>query len=139
MFLLDTNILVDFLRGRLPLTRADLEASDPSRFKISAVVEAELRYGAAHSRFPERNLALVERLIAPFEVLPFDSAAAREYARIREELAREGQLIGPNDLLIAATASATGATLVTNNLREFRRVRGLAVESWEELAQGGAR
>lgn len=133
MYAFDTNIFVEFLRGRLPITRDMLMKGDASMFAVPSVVRAELLFGAERSAKPTANRMLVERLLAPFQPLDFDARCASAYARIQAELAAKGQLIGPNDLLIAATALVNEATLVTRNVREFQRVPGLRVECWDEL------
>lgn len=133
MFHLDTCICIDFLRGRLPHTLNTLRTSDPRSFGVPAVVEAELRLGALKSASPEKNLRTVEAFLLPFQTVPFDVSAAREYAEIRSELERAGKLIEPNDLLIAATARAHGAVLVTHNTKEFLRVPRLRLEDWDEV------
>ena len=133
MYAFDTNIFVEFLRGRLPITRDMLMKGDASMFAVPSVVRAELLFGAERSAKPRENRMLVERLLAPFRTLGFDERCASAYARIRAEIAAKGQLIGPNDLLIAATALVNEATLVTRNVREFQRVPGLRVECWDEL------
>lgn len=132
MYLVDTNIWVDFLRGQLPYGLKLMQASDPRMFKVPAIVEAELLLGAEKSKRVEHNRRCVERLLAPFEIVPFCSRCARIYGKVRSELERNGTRIGPNDLLIAATALAHGAVLVTNNVNELKRVPGLSLESWSE-------
>ena len=82
---------------------------------------------------PEEGRYCVESLLAPLSIVPFDSRCAGFYAKLRADLKRRGSMIGPNDLLIAATALANGATLVTNNVREFSRVKGLTLESWAQV------
>ena len=104
----------------------------PSEVRLSSVVTAELLYGARHSGRVEDNLRLLSRFFAPFISLPFDDLCAEHYGQIREDLARSGRLIGPNDLLIAATARAHDATLVSNNAEEFSRVVGLRTVDWEQ-------
>ena len=79
---------------------------------------------------PERRAAIVHETLAPYRSLPFDDAAAEHYARIQHELEESGGRIGPHDLLIAAICLAHGCTLVTSNVSEFQRVRGLGVEDW---------
>lgn len=133
MFLLDTCICIDFLRGSMPAVLDMMRSCSPSDIAVSTVVEAELRLGALKSAHPAENSAKVELFLVPFERVPFDSSAAAVYARIRADLERKGTPIGPNDLLIAATALARGATLVTGNVREFERVEGLQVENWAEV------
>lgn len=133
MYLLDSDVCINLLRGRLPLARQLMRQSDPRLFAIPAVVEAELRTGARKSARHRENLLLLERFLDPFVRVPFDADCAVAYGRIRAQLEAEGRAIGPNDLLIAATAVARGATLVTGNVREFERVPGLDLESWDEV------
>lgn len=133
MYMLDSCVCIDFMRGRLPHFYDLLRSSDPSLFKIPAIVEAELRLGTEKSSSPVKNRLLLERFLEPFEVAPFDSRCALAYARTRAHLEVRGMRIGPNDLLIASTALAHQAILVTENVREFKRVPGLAVEFWDEL------
>ena len=133
MFHLDSCICIDLLRGKLPATYEVMRASDPRLFGIPSVVEAELLTGAEKSAHARENRLLVERFLVPFARIPFDSRCAIEYARIRATLEGQGQRIGPNDLMIAATALANGAALVTSNVREFQRVPGLRVESWDDV------
>jgi tRNA(fMet)-specific endonuclease VapC len=94
------------------------------------VVKAELLYGAHRSARPDENLRTLDTLFQAFQSVPFDDVAAEHYGRIRAELAAQGTPIGPNDLLIAATALAYNLVLVTHNTREFSRVPGLIVEDW---------
>ena len=133
MRFLDTCICVEFLRGRLKLGYQQLRAGKPGNFKLPAIVVAELAYGAEHSKAPERELRIVDQFVDAFEVAPFDLAAAREYGRLRQSLASQGQLIGDRDMMIASCALAAGATLVTNNISEFKRVPALKLESWAEV------
>ena len=72
-------------------------------------------------------------MLLPFEIIPFDETCAAHYAKIRADLEQKGRTIGSNDYLIAATALAHGAVLVTNNVDEFKRVPGLSLECWEEI------
>jgi len=98
---------------------------------LCAVVRAELLFGAFRSQRRTQNLERTNSFLAGFQSLPFDDEAAYRHALIRAELTAKGQLIGPNDLLIAATALAHGAILVTHNTAEFSRVPGLLIEDWE--------
>jgi tRNA(fMet)-specific endonuclease VapC len=95
----------------------------------SIIVAAGLRYGCAKSG-SKRLLQAVEDLLGEIKVLSFDVPADAEYGGIRSELEAAGKPIGGNDLLIAAHAYATGATIVIANTGEFKRVRGLNVENW---------
>ena len=154
MYLLDSNICIDFMRGELPYAYDMMRNSSPKLFKIpaiveggtrgradkkafEAIVEGELRLGIEKSKQPEKARWLVDEFTLPFEVVPFDSKCAHTYARIRGELEMTGKKIGPNDLIIAATALANNAVLVTNNVDEFKRVPGLSLECWYEMEWDG--
>lgn len=137
MYLLDSCICIDFMRGRLPYAYDLMRNSDPRLFKIPAIVEGELRVGVEKSTQPKKARWIVDEFMLPFEVLPFDSRCAHEYSRIRSSLERADKRIGHNDLLIAATALANNAVLVTNNVDEFKRVPGLSLECWYEMEWEG--
>jgi len=94
-------------------------------------VKAELHYGALRSKDPAKTSQKVQAFLSRFVSLPFDDAAAKAYGEIRAALAAVGQLIGPNDTLIAAIAISNDVTLVTHNTDEFRRVPSLKLEDWE--------
>jgi len=128
-YTLDTSTSITFLRGKHPQLRQRV-LSHFHDIAITSVVAAELYYGAERSANPPTNRGQVDVFLAPFPLLLFDKAAAVAYGSIRADLARRGQLIGPNDLLIAAIALAVNATVVTHNIREFSRVQGLLVEDW---------
>jgi len=128
-YMLDTNIISDLIRN--PQGRAAKRIAKVGEDKIctSIVVAAELRYGCAKSG-SKRLIKAVEDLLGEIGVLPFDVPADAEYGAIRAELEEAGTPIGSNDLLIAAHACAAGATIVTANADEFKRVHGLKVENW---------
>jgi len=130
MYVLDTDISIFLLRGQAQCAEARLHEIDEVDVAVTAITAAELRFGAAHSGNPPRNLEQVEHFLAPLGMLPFDNHAAAHFAAIKQHLAASGTLIGPMDLLIAAIARASGCVLVTNNTREFERVPRLAVENW---------
>ncbi len=130
--LLDANSCIDHLRnGPASKVTAKLSAAPPGSIAVCSVVVAELIYGAYRSAQPARNLHEVSTFCGQFPSLPFDDQAAAEYGRIRAHLAALGTSIGPNDLLIAAIATAHGLILVTHNTREFGRVPGLQIEDWQ--------
>jgi len=129
-WMLDTNICIAIIRRRPEAALRRLRGKAIGQVGISSLTLAELQYGAARSREPAAARdALVEFVLA-LEVAPFDDAAAAIYGEVRAQLESRGQPIGPIDTLIAAHALTLEAVLVTNNLREFRRVRGLVVEDW---------
>jgi tRNA(fMet)-specific endonuclease VapC len=130
-YLLDTNVCIGILKGRSASVIDRLVALDAAEIALPTIVLAELWFGAAKSRSPERSRAAQDALTSRFAHLPFDERCADEYARIRAQLERAGTPIGPYDLIIAATACAFGLTLVTHNVGEFGRVAGLRVEDWE--------
>ena len=129
-YCLDSLTIIAALRGRVPGVEARLRGLEPGQVWISEVVRAELLFGAVKSGRPERNRRLVEAFIAPMEWVAFGGEAVEHYCLIRTQLEQEGRMIGGNDLLIAATARATGAVVVTGHRREFERVPGLVVEDW---------
>ena len=126
--LLDTDVCIEALRRRSEPLLGHLRRHEPGEVAVSAITEAELTFGALKSAAPERNVAAV--FLRPFVILEFERGFVPVYARLRLDLERAGARIGALDLLIAAQAVALGMTVVTNNLREFRRVPGLRVENW---------
>jgi len=130
-YLLDTNVCIRVLNGTSQKVVERLRGCVPGDVAISAVVRAELAYGARKSAHVADNLRLVESFCEPFACVGFHARAADAYGSIRAELERAGTPIGPNDLLIAATAMSEGLTLVTHNVAEFGRVPGLRFEDWE--------
>lgn len=128
-YLLDTNVVSELVRRPNGEVATRVASLTPSVFGISIVVAAELRYGAERPGSLRLSRQL-EAVLAAIEVLPIETPVDRHYGAIRNELESAGNPISHNDLLIAAHARALGATLVTNNVREFRRVPGLAVENW---------
>jgi tRNA(fMet)-specific endonuclease VapC len=132
MYLLDTNICIYLLKGTFPSLRHRLAAHPPALVGVPSIVKAELYLGAYKSSRRESTLAVLDAFLAPLQVLPFGDEESMHYARIRAEAEIEGKPIGPNDLLIASTALARGSILVTHNVREFSRVRGLLWEDWTQ-------
>jgi tRNA(fMet)-specific endonuclease VapC len=130
MHLLDTNICIYLLKGTFPALKTRLESRSPSTIAIPAIVKAELYFGANKSQSKEKTLKVLNAFLAPLPIIPFGDDESIIYGRIRAEMESEGLPIGPNDLLIASTALARGATLVTRNVKEFQRVKGLVWEDW---------
>lgn len=132
MYLLDTNACIRILRGSSTALVEHLGQHAPQEICLCSMVKAELIYGAYRSARPAENIRLLARFFEPFESFPFDDRCVDVYGRIRSDLERAKMIIGPNDLIIAATAVANRLTLVTANTREFVRVTGLALENWEQ-------
>jgi tRNA(fMet)-specific endonuclease VapC len=127
--MLDTNIVSDLIRNPQGRAAKRIAKLGEDNICTSIIVAAELRYGCAKSG-SKRLLKAVEDLLGEINVLPFEVPADTEYGGIRAELEAAGKPIGGNNLLIAAHAYATGATIVTANTGEFKRIRGLNVENW---------
>ena len=128
MIVLDTDIVIDVLRGRHEVVTRLAKVS-PDDVAVATMTVAELLYGALGSREPARNRAEVVRLVNAVRIVPFGRRAAALHAQLRYRLRQKP--IGPNDLVIAATTLSADATLVTANAREFERVEGLRVERWQ--------
>lgn len=131
-YLLDTNVWVDYLSGRYRGIIDRIQGADPDDLLLSSVVLAELRYGADKSQHPARNHARLDLLAAQVPLLHFDADAAAAFGRLRSALESQGTPIGPYDMLIAAQALSRRLALVTDNVREFGRVKKLQVETWRE-------
>jgi tRNA(fMet)-specific endonuclease VapC len=127
--MLDTNIVSDLIRNPQGRAAKRIAKAGDDSICTSIIVAAELRYGCAKSG-SGRLLKAVEDLLDEIDILPFDVPADAEYGGIRARLEAAGKPIGSNDLLIAAHACAIGATIVTANMAEFKRIRGLKVENW---------
>jgi tRNA(fMet)-specific endonuclease VapC len=131
-YLLDTNICIELLRGRRPSVRRKFLAFDPADFFISIISYGELIVGAEKNSDPVHDRQEIAKLVETISVLPLLPGTAADYGRIRAYLEQRGQIIGANDLWIAAHAVSLQFTLVSENLREFRRVPDLKVENWVE-------
>lgn len=128
-YLLDTNILSDMIRNPQGNAARRYRQIEDDQLCTSIIVAAELRYGAARRRSPALTTRVTETL-AGLQVIALDTPVDAVYARLRDELERAGNLIGPHDLLIAAQALSLDMVVVTANQREFSRVPGLKVENW---------
>ena len=129
-YMLDTNIIA-YIRNQRPETVKQRFAQHrPEDLCISVITMAELEYGVFRSSKQEQNRNGLLLFLSHIAIVPFDVNAAREYGLIRNDLTKSGTLIGANDLLVAAHACSLGLTLITNNVREFERVKGLKIENW---------
>ena len=130
-WLLDTNAWITYLKTPQSSIRSRLQSLLPADVLLCSVVKAELLHGAEKYGNRERRLNILRELFAPYASLPFDDTAAAYYGRIRHELETAGNVIGPNDLMIASITLASNHTLVTHNTAEFSRVQGLTLEDWQ--------
>jgi tRNA(fMet)-specific endonuclease VapC len=131
VFVLDTNTVLDYFRGRGKVAERFLGVP-PIEVAIPAVVAYEVWVGVPGLQNARRRQSEFEQFLAAVAVLPLDAEAARAAAELRKKLEDAGEGIGPIDTLVAATALAQNGTLVTRNVREFSRVQGLRVENWYE-------
>jgi tRNA(fMet)-specific endonuclease VapC len=127
-YLLDTNIASYTIKGNVPNVREKLSSVPMSEVGISAITEAELRFGVARKAFAHLSL-VVEEFLLRLEILPWDSDAAKHYAALRSALEGSGAPMGNLDMMIAAQALACGAVLVTHD-RVFSRAKHLKIEDW---------
>lgn len=129
MYMLDTNTCIFAMKKKGRVLQRLLQ-HDPEEICISSVTYAELRCGVEKSQRREQNLMALLLFLSEITILPYDVNAAEEYGVIRASLEQKGTPIGPLDMLIASHAKAAGTTVVTNNLKEFRRISALKAEDW---------
>jgi tRNA(fMet)-specific endonuclease VapC len=130
-YLLDTNTASYIIKGNVPRVRDHLRNVPMAEVGISAVTEAELRFGVARMPQAARLALAVEEFIIRLDILAWDSEAAKQYAKLRADLEKKGEPMGNLDMMIAAQALATGTILVTHD-RVFRRIKELTVEDWSK-------
>lgn len=130
MYLLDTCTCIEIIRNRSPIALNRLTRCSVGEVGLSAIVVAELEYGVAKSRYGRLARERLDAFLTPLQIIAFDDAAAAVYGPLRSILEARGEMIGQFDLLIATQGVAMGATVVTNNVKEFRRVPKLMVEDW---------
>lgn len=129
MYVLDTNTLIYFFKGSGRVAERMLNEA-PTDIGIPAVVIFELLTGIAKSVSPRKRTGQLDSLLDAIKVLPFSIEEAKSSAAIRSQLENKGTPIGPFDVLIAGTAMANRAILVSHNLAEFNRIDGLKTEDW---------
>jgi len=129
-YLLDTNICIYIRQNRPPKVLARFRRLTPGDAVLSIITYGELIYGAQKSQHRDRAFEQLSELTQLLPVMPLPEESARVYGETRAALEIQGQIIGNNDLWIAAHAKASGLTLVTNNEREFNRIPGLKVQNW---------
>ncbi len=130
-YLLDTNICIYIIKHQPEIVRQHFEKHLPNRnILISVITLGELRFGAEKSQHKEKALKVIDELTSMIQVVVLDENVAAHYAEIRQALSSKGQIIGSNDLWLAAHARANNWIMVTNNEKEFSRVDWLKVENW---------
>jgi tRNA(fMet)-specific endonuclease VapC len=129
-YILDTNTCIYFLNKSSENIISRMKLLSPTDIKLSSITVAELLFGAEKSSAKKKNKEIVRRFTNNFEQIPFDNPCCQHYAEIRNSLEKKGASIGPMDLLIASISLTHNMVLVTNNVKEFKRVKGLMIENW---------
>ena len=129
-YMLDTNMCIYLRQNRPPEVTTRFRQMQHGDAVLSVITYGELLYGAERSQHRTRALESLARLVSLLPVFPLPEEAVSAYGEIRATLEKRGEMIGGNDLWIAAHAKSTGLTLVTNNEREFKRVPGLKLQNW---------
>ena len=130
MYLLDTNICIFAINKRPPNVIERFREQLATGIFISSLTIAELEYGVENSKRIENNRIALLKFISPFSVLNYDDSDAIRYGKLKSGLRKTGMLIGPIDMLLASQALSKDLVLVTNNVAEFFRIEGLAIEDW---------
>ena len=132
MYLLDTNICIYAIKKKPILVLEQIKEKSKLGIYISALTVAELEYGIENSTKIEENRVSLLKYLSIFNILPFDDRDAIPYGKLKTKLRKEGQIIGPIDMLLAAQALSKDLIFVTNNTKEFRRIENLKFENWVE-------
>lgn len=132
MYMLDTNICIYIIKHKPKSVIDRFKKLNNASIYISSITYSELLYGAEKSANVAKNLLALTMFLSNIEILPYDESASIDYGFIRAKLEKNGMTIGPLDMLIAAHAKSLNITLVSNNLKEFKRVDGLKLENWVE-------
>lgn len=129
MYMLDTNIVIYAIKKKPKKVLDHISAHKPGELCISSITYAELVHGVEKSDHPDKNWIALSLMLSNFHILKFDEKAAEEYGQIYAELQKAGKPIGQMDALIAGHARSQNCVLVTNNLKEFKRVKNLNIEN----------
>jgi tRNA(fMet)-specific endonuclease VapC len=129
-FMLDTNICIYIIKQKPPKVLKYFKTYSVGEIGISSITLAELRFGVAKSQYIQKNQEALDAFILPLEIADFDEKAAKFYGDIRAALEKAGEPIGSMDMLIGAHSLSLGLTLVTNNAKEFRKIKHLKVIDW---------
>ncbi|MDQ3260207.1 MAG: type II toxin-antitoxin system VapC family toxin [Pseudomonadota bacterium] len=133
--MLDTNTCIAIIKRKPPQVLKRFNAYKVGEIGISWVTLAELEFGVAKSQYIEKNQVALDEFVLPLEIANFDRDVARIYGRVRAMLEKKGTPIGSLDTMIGAHALAQGATLATNNSKEFSRIKGLTIVDWLDSSQ----
>jgi tRNA(fMet)-specific endonuclease VapC len=131
-YLLDTDTCIFIINQKPEGVRRKMQSIPIGDIAVSSVTVSELEYGVAKSAASQKNQAALNKFLMPLEIVAYDESAARHYGAMRAHLEEKGTPIGSMDMMIAAHALSLSLTVVTNNVREFKRVQGLKVEDWTQ-------
>ena len=130
MYMLDTNICIYIIKKKSKNILHQLKKNKENGLCISTITLAELEFGIENSLYKEKNRIALLEFLTIMKIVPFDENATKEYGIIKKQLKEGNRLIGPLDMLIGAHAKSMEITLVTNNVKEFKRIKELKVENW---------
>ncbi len=130
MYLLDTNICIFAIKKKPEILLKRIQENFTQGIYISSLTVAELEFGVENSQKIEQNRFALLKFLSIFKILNFDDSDAVDYGKLRADLKKQGRLIGPIDMLLAGQALNKDLVLVTNNIKEFERVKGLKIEDW---------
>jgi len=129
-FMLDTNTCIYLIKQKPPSVLKHLKEHSTGDIGISSITLAELHYGVGKSQHVQKNREALSEFFLPLEIADFDEKASQTYGTVRATLEKAGKPIGSMDMLIGSHALSLGVTLVTNNTKEFKRIRNLKVVDW---------
>ena len=129
-YMLDTNICIYVIKNKPSWVKEKFSSLSPIDLCISSITTSELLYGAEKSKYPAKNKEALERFLSPLNIVDYGYKASLAYGKIRTFLEKTGNIIGSMDLLIAAHALSLNVTIITNNEKEFKKVKDLKVENW---------
>ena len=131
-YLINIKICIYIMNNRPVDVIKKFKQFNPGEIGISTITVSELQDGVAKSTYRNENQHRLDEFLAPLEILAYNEIAARTYGDIRFQLENRGKSIGPLDLLIAAHTLSQNLTMVTNNDKEFKRIKNLEVENWTQ-------
>ena len=131
-YFIDTNIIIYALKNSYPSIIKTFENTPSYNIFITSIVKAEIDYGIAKSKSSKLTRELYNKFLSIYNVIPFTEKETKIYGDIRYQLEKEGKLIGANDMLIAAIVMSHNGILITHNVNEFSRIKGLQIEDWTE-------
>ena len=130
MYLLDTNICIFAIKQKSKSLLETIHNNVKNGIYVSALTVAELEHGISNSQYVERNRLGLLKFLSPFQILDFTEKDSIPYGQIKTVLKKDGNIIGPIDLLLASQAISNNLIFVTNNTKEFERVPNLQIEDW---------